>query len=85
MNQEMKDEIKATVTAKILIHGQSVREDIRNLSTWISEQTKEMNPWVVAPYLINDEVCADVVVDIHEKFNAVGKMFKESEFGEYLN
>ena len=85
MNQEMKDEIIATITAKILIDGQSVREDIRNLSTWISEQSKEMNPWVIAPYLINDEVCSDVVVDVYEKFYAVGNIFEGSEFGEYLN
>ena len=85
MNQKMKDEVKATITAKILLDGQSVREDIRDLSTWISEQTKEMNPWVVAPYLINGKVCADVVVDIEEKFSTTMEIFEGSAIGEYLN
>jgi hypothetical protein len=85
MNQSMKKEIKAIIVAKVLIDGKSILEQIRNLPTWISEQTKEMNPWVVAPYLINGKVCADVVVDIEEKFSTTMEIFEGSAIGDYLN
>jgi hypothetical protein len=85
MNQSMKKEIKAIIVAKVLTDGKSILEEIRNLPTWISEQTKEMNPWVVAPYLINGKVCADVVVDIEEKFRTTMEMLEGSAIGAYLN
>ena len=85
MNKEMKKEIKAIIVAKVLTDGKSILEEIKNMSTWISEQTKEMNPWVVAPYLINGKVCADVVVDIEEKFSTTMEIFEGSAIGEYLN
>jgi len=85
MDKNIQKEIKIAVIGALLTHGNQVKMQIEGLPKWIEKQTERMNDWEVAPYLINNQICSNVVIDIAEKFDEILDIFKNTVVHDYFS